>query len=314
MLLAKRLLLFFRQLKMPPAKLMRAHALLLLVTLAAAANGPEQRHRIFFWTLKPQDVVSLVRHVPQVDSIRLAQLRQTFEDMSCKGDDLREQATAAGKNLLCTLPGSSTETILFVAHYEHSGRGKSAIENWSGATMLPFLFHALMAAPRTHTFVFAELDGEAGAQTYLQSLTHLQRQALKAVVAVDALGLGPLSFYLRPNSFVASPTELLLQSTLFLAAQEKGVPAPKVQIPGGWFKIDDTRHFRFTNIPSILVHSVDHDTRDIPGSEHDTLEAINGDAYFTAYSLLCYYIAELDEINTGANNTQPSGPPSRGRR
>jgi Peptidase family M28 len=294
---------------------MRALALLLLVTLAAALGGDAQRHGIFFWTLKPQDVESLARHVPQDDSIRLAQLKQTFEDMDCKGEYLHEQQFAAGKNLLCTMQGNSKETLLFVAHYEHYGPAKSAIENWSGATMLPFLYHALIAAPRKHTFVFVELDGEAGATSYLQSLTRAERLALKAVVAVDALGLGPLSFYVRPNSFPPSPTELLLQSTLLLAAHDKGIPPPKTEVPGGWFKIDDTRHFRFANIPSILVHSVSRETRDIPGSEKDTLDAIDGDAYFTAYSLLCYYIAELDEMQIGTRETHPSSIPSaRGHR
>jgi hypothetical protein len=292
---------------------MRALALLLLITLVAV-DAAAQRHGVFFWTLKRQDVESLVRHVPQENGIRRAQLRQTFEDMDCKGDDLREEAFAAGTNLVCTLPGSAKDTILFVAHYEHDGPGKSAIENWSGATMLPFLYHALMAAPRTHTFVFAELDGEAGGRAYLQSLSHLQRHNLKALVAVDALGLGPPSFYLRPNSYAPSPTELQLQATLALAAHEKGVPAPAAEIPGGWFKIDDTKQFRFTNIPSILIHSVGRETRDIPGSQRDTLDAINGDAYFSTYSLLCYYIAELDEMKTGIDQTPPGPSTVRGRR
>jgi hypothetical protein len=294
---------------------MRALALLLLVTFVASPDGATQRHGIFFWTLKQQDVESLVRHVPQEDSLRLAQLRQTFQDMECKGDDLREQAFGAAKNLLCTMPGSSEETILFVAHYQHCGPGKSLIENWSGATMLPFLYHALLAAPRKHTFVFAELDGEAGARSYLQSLPHAQRRNLKAVVAVDALGLGPTVFYLRPNGYLPGPTESLLQSTLLLAAHEKGLPDPSAKIPGGWFRIDDTRQFRFANIPSILIHSVDHQTRDIPGSQKDTLEAINGDSYFTTYSLLCYYIAELDEMKTGTDDSPAANPSSsRGRR
>jgi hypothetical protein len=293
---------------------MRALALLLLVTLGASADGGAQRHGILFWTLKPQDVESLVRHVPQDDNIRLAQLHQTFEDMDCKGDNLREEAFGAGKNLLCTLPGSSKETILFVAHYEHCGAGKSMIENWSGATMLPFLHHALMAAPRKHTFVFVELDGEAGARSYLQSLTHAQRRGLKAVVALDALGLGPVSFYLRPNSSSPSEIELRLESTLLLAANEKGVPPPRAEIPGGWFKIDDTKHFRFANVPSILVHSVDRETRDIPGSEKDKVDAIRGDDYFTTYGLLCYYIAELDEMKMGTDDALPSTSSSRGRR
>ena len=293
---------------------MHALALLLLVLLTAAAHGAEPRHGVFFWTLQQKDIDSLVHHVPQDDSVRLAQLRQTFKDMQCPSDDLREETFAAGKNLLCEVRGSSTDTILFVAHYEHDGPGLSAVENWTGAMMLPFLYHALMAAPRKHTFVFLEVDGEAGAKSYLHSLPAAEVRALKAVVAVDALGLGAPSFYSGPNGYFAAATESLLQSALMLAAQEKGIPAPKQEIPGEWLRIDDTKQFRFKGIPSILVHSVDRKTRNIPGSERDTLEAINGDAYFASYSMLCYYIAELDETRIGNTADAASRPPSRGGR
>jgi aminopeptidase-like protein len=292
---------------------MRAPALFLLILLAVAARADDQRHGIFFWTLQQKEVDSLVHHVPQEDSIRLAQLKQTFKDVQCSGNDLQEQPFPAGKNLLCTLHGSTSDTILLVAHYEHQGPGKSAVENWSGATMLPFLYHALVASPRKHTFVFLEVDGEEGARSYLRSLVQTQLRALKAVVAVDALGLGTPAFYLRPNDFSSAPTEALLENTLLLAAQEKGMAAPEQEIPGKWLKIDDTKQFRFRGIPSILVHSVDRQTQDIPGSEKDTLEAINGDAYFTSYSMLCYFVANLDDTKIG-KTSDASRPPSRGGR
>jgi hypothetical protein len=293
---------------------MHAQVLVLLVLLTAAAHTAQQRHGIVFWTLQQEDIDSLVHRVPQDNGIRLAQLRQTFKDVECPGDDMQEQTFSTGKNLLCTVRGSSTDTILFVAHYEHDGRGLSAVENWTGAIMLPFLYHALMAAPRKHTFVFLEVDGEAGAKSYLRSLSPSQERALKAVVAVDALGLGAPSFYVGSNSYFTASTESLLQSTLMLAAQDKGIPAPKQEIPGGWLKVDDTKQFRFKDIPSILVHSVDRETRNIPGSERDTPEAINGDAYFTSYSMLCYFVAELDETKIGTTGDAASRPPSSGGR
>jgi len=293
---------------------MRLLASLLLVLLTAAAHAADSRHSVFFWTLAQKDIDSLVHHVPQQDSVRLAQLRQTFRDMQCTGSDLREQTFAAGSNLVCTVHGGSADTILFVAHYEHEGAGMSAVEDWSGATMLPFLYHALMSSPRKHTFVFVELDGDEGARSYLRSLTPAQLRAVRAVVALDALGLGAPGFYLRLNGSTPTRTELLLESTLLLAAQDKGIAMPQAEIPGAWFRLDDTRQFRFRGIPSIVIHSVDRKTREIPGSAQDTLDAIDPDAYFSSYNLLCYYIAELDETTIGNAAVDASGPPSRGRR
>lgn len=72
---------------------MHALALVLLVPLTAAAHGAEPRHGIFFWTLQQKGVDSPVHQVPQ-DGIRMAQLTQTFKDMQCPIDDLREQTFA----------------------------------------------------------------------------------------------------------------------------------------------------------------------------------------------------------------------------
>jgi hypothetical protein len=257
---------------------------------------------------------SVVHHVPQENSLRLKQLKQTFSDVKCAGGDFREQPFAEGRNLLCTLQGSSTDTVLFVAHYEHDGRGMSAVDNWSGAMMLPFLYYALTASPRRHTFVFAEFDGEEGAKAYMRSLGKAQLHALKAVVAVDALGVGNPSFYVRPNGFRPSPTEQLLESTLALAAIDKNTSAPAEEIPGGWFKVDDTKEFRYKNIPTLLIHSVTHSTHDIPGTEKDTAEALNGDQYYSTYQLLCYFVAELDLKKIDSTPNVPPSNSSRGRR
>jgi hypothetical protein len=214
-----------------------------------------------------------------------------------------------GKNLLCTLPGNTSKTILFVAHYEHEGMGQSAIDNWTGAMMLPFLYHAMTAAPREHTFLFAEVDGVAGAKALLASLRS-DGLDVKTLVALDALGLGPVQFYVNPSDgpTLNASDWRWMQRQLMQAAIDRGIDAPISSIPGSWLKIDDTREFRHRLIPSILIHSVSGDTRHIPGSALDTAAAIDADAYFNAYSLLCYYIAELDQSPPSQNPT--SSPPS----
>ena len=294
---------------------MRALALfLILATTVTNAAQQQQRYIFFVRPIQQKDMDAVIHHVPQQDGLRLTQLKQTFKDVQCGGDNFREQPFAAGRNLLCTLPGSSTDTVVFVAHYEHDGQGMSAVDNWSGAMMLPFLYYALTASPRKHTFLFAEFDGEEGSKAYMRSLSKAQFRALKAVVAVDALGVGTPSFYVRPNGLYPSPVEQVLESTLQLAAIDRNVLALRQEIPGAWLKVDDTRQFRYKNIPTLLIHSVTHDAHDIPGTQKDTAEAVNADRYYAAYQLLCYFVAELDlKTIDAAPNTSPSTP-SRGRR
>ena len=291
---------------------MRALAIPLAILLTVASAGADQRPSIIFRNLPKKTVDLLVLNVPQTNSIRLAQLKQTFKDLQCNGENLREQQADEGKNLLCTLPGKSTDTILVLAHYEHEGNGMSAIDNWSGAIMLPFLFHALTAVPRQQTFIFAAHYGSSGGKALLNSMPHTQRHAVKSVIALDALGLGPLRFYLRPNGSLPTFSETHLETQLLQAAEDKGLKEPQSTIPGSWLRVDDTRDFRFVEIPSILIHSVDRSKRDVPGSMGDTSAAIDSDVYFEGYTLLCNYLAELDQLY----KDRPSNPatPSRGRR
>jgi hypothetical protein len=293
---------------------MLAFSFFLNLLLAAAPQAQEKHPSAVIRGMKKEDLIAMAHHVPQEDQTRLAQLKQTFTDAKCEGDSLHEQTVGAVKNLQCTLAGDTPETILFVAHYEHAGPGMSAVEDWSGAIMLPFLYYAMTASPRHRTYVFLEADGAAGARAYVRSLTHDQLHAIKAVVAVDALGLGPLSSYQRPNDYLPSPWERQLQAKLTAGALERGLTAPPQEIPGAWLKVDDTQQFRYHGIATILVHSVSHAVHDLPGGERDNLDAIHGDAYFDDYAALCFFMIQLDELKMTGPDVDQSRTPSRGRR
>jgi hypothetical protein len=285
---------------------MRVLAIFFILLLPAFASDTNQPPKIIFWNMQRHSVDMLVHNVPQRDADRLSQLKQTFYDLECKGDNLRERPAGEGTNLVCTLPGvapqgTKLETIVLTAHYEHEGAGMSAVDNWSGAMMLPFLYHALSAVPRRHTFVFAEVDGETGSKALLQSL-----HGARAVIAFEALGLGPPCFYIQPSGSVPSYTEAILKAALLRAADEVGKPEPEASIPGSWFRIDVTRQYRYAGIAAILLHSVSKATKHLPGSVDDTPEKIDSDAYFGSYNLLCYYVVGLDQFPS-----QPLAPDQR---
>jgi Peptidase family M28 len=326
---------------------MRALALTLalLAATAASAQTPGQnsapqptqnptqatpQNGFLFWDISRKSVDFLLQTIPQGNPVRLAQLRQTFTDFQCLSPNLHEQSAPNGKNLLCTLPGTApptpaadkphgapapntqSGTILFLAHYEHEGSGQSVVDDWSGAIMLPFLYHALSATPRHHTFLFAEVDGEPGAKALFDSFTPAERHAIKGVIALDALGLGPAQFYVDPNDvFTTNYGWGWLQRQLLLAAADQRFTAPLSAIPGGWFKIDDTLEFRHHGIPSILVQSVTFSTRDLPGSARDTASVIDRNTYFNTFVLLAYYAAELDKPWPSPAENAASRPSSR---
>lgn len=298
---------------------MRALALTLALLIAATSaqqtdpKAPQTagNRRIILWNMSRESVDFLLRRVPQPNPTRLAQLKQAFSDLQCWPPHLREQSLPVGQNLLCTLPGTAPEltlgpagkfllnpnhgTILFLAHYEHEGPGQSAVDNWTGAIMLPFLFHALSATPRQHTFLFAEVDGEAGAKALFNSFTPSERQAIKGVVALNALGIDAVQFYVNPNDRVSNYGLAFLQRQLFQAAVDQRMGPPVAAIPGNWQKTDETREFRHRGIPSILIHSVNWNSRHIPGSAQDTPLAIDHDMYYKTFTYLATYAVDLDQ-------------------
>lgn len=280
---------------------MRIAPLMLAVALAAVsaqqpAGKPQANRNIVFWQMSRQSVDMLLTGIPQTDSQRMAQLRQTFHDLQCRAPQLREQG---GVNLVCALTGSKADkegTILFLANYAHQGEGESAVTNWSGALMLPFLYHALSAASRKHTFLFAEVEGESGARALFDSFTPAQRRGIQGVIALDALGLGPVQFYISPDDTSAYFAWTRLEKPLLQAASDQRQAAPGFAVPGSWRKSDVTREFRHHNVPSMLIHSVTDAARQVPGSARDTAAAINHDAYFRSLTLLADYVVELDRI------------------
>jgi hypothetical protein len=286
---------------------------------------PAKQKTIVFWDMSQHSVDFLLKNVPQTNPVRLAQLRQTFTDLQCRKSDLHEHAFAHGKNLLCTLPGatpadhaappsaSETGTIIFIANYAHQGAGESVIDNWSGALMLPFLYHALSIAPRNHTFIFAEVEGEAGAKALFDSFPPEKRRSILGIVALDCLGLGPIQFYLSPFDSFENLHFNWLAHQLQQGALDQHIDLPVAAIPGRWFKVDVTREFRYHGIQSVLLHSVTWSNRNLPGSANDTYAAINPDAYYKSFSRLAVYAVELDKPWPPRPGDTPPKP-SHGRR
>jgi hypothetical protein len=97
----------------------------LLLPVSACAQSSNQQPKIIFWNMQRQSIDMLIHHVPQRDADRLSQLKQTFSDLQCKGDNLYERPAGDGTNLICKLPGTTPsaahETILLTANYENEG-------------------------------------------------------------------------------------------------------------------------------------------------------------------------------------------------
>ncbi|MGC2639961.1 MAG: hypothetical protein WA294_22475 [Acidobacteriaceae bacterium] len=167
----------------------RAGILAALILAGAGRTTLAQKRGLAFWEPSPASVDRALALNPKKETERYAFLRDSFVNYECAGPRMNTQAVGkhGRKNLVCTLPGTTSETIIVVARYDDRGK---AYPTWADALMLPLLYHALRAQPRQDTFVFAGLDGDEGERVFFHQW-HEPSQPQPAVVFVlDRLGLG----------------------------------------------------------------------------------------------------------------------------
>jgi hypothetical protein len=286
------------------------------VSAPAAPSAPQHKSRVLFFYTSPRSTVEMEVHsVPATTAARLARLRENFAAAGCSGPDMREQPVHGkhgdGTNLVCTWPGGPSGhargTIVVAAHYDHSGPGSGALDDWSGAVLLPFLYQAIQGQLRDNNFVFLEAWKRDGAHSWLHSLPRGQRKNIRAMIYLDALGLSFTRFYTTFHAFENPPPgSAHLQITLLWSAVVLGfTQAPEDTPPRHWLTQDLTDPFRAFLIPTLVVHSVPRDSDRLPGSVHDLPSAIDGNAYFRTYHLMCAFLASLDRVAARLGHDEP---------
>jgi Zn-dependent M28 family amino/carboxypeptidase len=226
-------------------------------------------------------------------------LKKLFEEAGCTGPSLEEQPVKHVKipNLVCTLPGQTDSRILVTAHTDHVHAGVGAVDNWSGASMLPDLYESLRASPRRHTFVFVgftqEEEGLVGSRFYAKGLTPQQTASIGALVNMDSLGLSPTAIWL-------SHADPALAKMARQVAGSAKLPLQAINVQMGE---SDAEAFAGLHIRSITFHSITPQAVEILHSNRDTFRAIQVDDYYASYRFLTEYLAwidrELDQAKPG---------------
>jgi putative aminopeptidase FrvX len=218
---------------------------------------------------------------------RQAAIRDLFGDAGCSAEEQRVDKNSG--NVICTLPGQTSSTIVVGGHFDFADHGKGIVDDWSGASLLPSLYQALKSRPRQHTYVFvafaAEEQGLVGSARYVKNLTAEQRALIRGFVNLECLGLTPVKVWTH-----RSTPALVARLVEVARAIEITVQGVNVDQVGD----DDTHPFLSAHIPVISIHSVTQDTIGILHSERDQVAAIHFDDYYTAYKLVAYYLAYLD--------------------
>ena len=225
---------------------------------------------------------------PVKNADRREAVRHYFEEAGCQTTELKVRGAKLG-NLECVLPGESAEQIIVGAHFDMTGGGNGAVDNWSGAAMLPMLYQSLKADKHKYTFRFIaftdEEKGLIGSTFYANKMTKPAVQSTVAMVNLDSLGMTETKVWeSRADKHLV---DLLLR---LRRAMKLRVEAVNVEQVGS----TDQEPFRKRSIPAITFHSITVETWKILHSPRDNADALNLEHYYDTYWLVAAYLAYLD--------------------
>jgi Iap family predicted aminopeptidase len=270
------------------AMMKRLFPWLLLVALSAISAQEASTH-VEFFNVSAAVIQERLEMVQRRNSDRQKVLEDLFREVGCT--DLSEQRVPGSRepNIICAHDGAEPGVITVGAHYDAGGHGTAAVDDWSGASLLPSLYQSIETKARRHRFVFVGFSGEEagllGSGTYVKRLSKDDRVMVRAMVNLECLGLTP------PKVWAHRADKALLESYLRVANALQ-VPPAGVNVDN--VGDDDSRAFLNAKIPVITIHSVTQETWPILHSNRDQVQAINPEHYYTAYRLVATYLTYLD--------------------
>jgi len=258
-----------------------------------------------FGLVSPETVQNRLGLYKGKDKDREATLVRTFADAGCPASDLSEQPVPKRKepNVICVLPGYTTEEIVIGAHFDHVPEGYGIVDNWSGASLLPSLFQSLSISKRRHTFVFIGFTGEEsreiGSTYYVSQLSKNEIGEISLMITLDSIGLGPTKVW-------ASRSDKVAVGVLNGTAQALKLSLGGVNVDG--FGESDEEPFIRRGIKTITIHSITPENKRVLHSALDAPAAISFHDYYDTYHLLAGYLVVLDRQPPAEESNKKAQP------
>jgi Zn-dependent M28 family amino/carboxypeptidase len=246
---------------------------------------------IHYDTLPADEINRRLADFKDTNSAREQELHALFEEAGCKGDHLTEQAVkhSHDPNVICVLPGQGASEIIVGGHFDFVQAGRGVLDNWSGCSLLPSLYQSVKTSPRRHTFVFIgfadEEKGLVGSRFYVHEMSKDDVRRASAMINMDSLGSGPTRIEL-------DRADKRLAAAFAAVAEEKHLPWGVVNVHQ--VGRSDSDSFQDRHIPTLLIHSITHETFPILHTPRDQMAAMQLADYYDTYRLIAAYLAYLD--------------------
>lgn len=266
----------------------RWRSALFSLVLLSLARGAEDSPGLELRRLDPAIIQHRLESVPHGLGSREKTLVALFHDAGCETAEQRVPGSRA-PNAICTMSGETASTIVVGGHFDYVSAGSGAVDDWSGAVLLPSLYESLKDHTRHHRYVFVafarEEDGLYGSRQYVKSLSPEERAAIHGMINLECLGTA------APKVWASRADKQLLSFYVQAAhALHLEAAASNVDKVGD----DDSHPFLESKIPVLTIHSVTNQTFGLLHSPRDTVKAIHAADYYDAYRLAATFLALLD--------------------
>ncbi|MEM7357083.1 MAG: M28 family peptidase, partial [Acidobacteriota bacterium] len=210
-------------------------------------TGNSSAEPLRFVEVDPSVIAERFSRIRSGDAKRAKELAALFAEAGCPPEHLVLQKVRRSRhpNVICTLPGSTDQRIIVGAHFDSVPSSPGAVDNWSGAALLPSLYASLSRPQRRYTFVFIgftdEEEGRIGSLFYVDQLSPSAGEKVRAMVNLDSLGLGATKVW-------AETADPRLMATLDLVAKATNRPWSPVDLGRG--RNTDSTSFGEAGIPA----------------------------------------------------------------
>ncbi|HEY1070955.1 MAG TPA: M20/M25/M40 family metallo-hydrolase [Thermomonas sp.] len=269
--------------------------LALLLPLTSAMAGPADRAGPPMAT--PDDIAQDVLAVPCDNAQRQAAVRALYERMGANPADLRvERFSDRGgvENLVLVKPGRSPDTIVIGAHYDKTGDGCGAVDNWTGQVAAARLYQTLRDVALEKTLVFVafgrEEEGLVGSRAMANAIPEDRLPTYCGMVNIDSLGLA------RPQVADNMSTRPLLKLAVDVA-KEMDIPFQHAALGRA---NSDSSAFVARTIPAVTIHGLDRHWMRVLHRREDQAARINPASVYLGYRMALAMVARLNQAPCNA--------------
>lgn len=260
--------------------------------------------KLQFFSVPDAVVEARLKRIVTDNRARAELLHTLFDEAGCTAPNLEDRKARGSKlsNVICMLPGETDDLVIVSAHYDKVKDGAGAVDNWTGASLLPSLFQGFaQVEKRKHTYLFIgftdEEVGLVGSRAWVEEHKKTLLGRVHAVVNIDSIATGPLRVWASRAHPALSYAALRLSNA--------------IKIPVEGMNVDnvgdsDSAPFAAKKIPVIDFHSLTDETLPILHSPRDQLDAVKVGELQAANRFLAAYLAFIDE--------QLPVPPPAGKR